>query len=109
MTVYIAETEGGMKVAGCGAIAYTKYRYIRFAPGDILYNVYKARKGVLEKVVLKNWRVINSDLIGGQFEVIYVDVLNALWNERDLIGYAEALVLAQAYRARMLAYAQQLC
>jgi hypothetical protein len=99
---------GGGSLGGCAIITYIKIYHTMFAAGDIVFNIDKAKKGVLEKVVIKRQRVINSVYTGGQFEVMYVDTLNALWNEWDLISHSEAVDWAQAHYERMLAEAAAL-
>jgi len=108
MAIYQIEAEGGLKAAGCGAIIYIKTYQTKFAPGDIVFSVQKARKGVIERVVIKKQKVINSAKTGGQFQVMYVDTYNGLWNEWDLISHSEALLLAQAYYEDLLIAAEAL-
>lgn len=99
---------GGCSIRGCAIITYIKTYTTKFAAGDIVFNVDKARKGVLEKVVIKKVRVINANKTGGAFEVMYVDTYNALWNEWDLVSHREALELAQEYYEFLLAEAAEL-
>ena len=108
MAVYDETTTGGGKVVGCAVITYVKVYTTAYATGDILFNAQKARKGVLEKVVIKRQKVIDSRFTGGQFQVMYVDTYNAYWNERDLVSHSDAIELAQAYYENLLIIANSL-
>jgi len=75
-----------------------------YAVGDILYYKQKAQfQGVLERVVIKKQRAIRSIATQGKIEVTYVDTLNALWNEDELVFHAEAVTLATVYLEDLLA------
>lgn len=94
---------GGAKTGGC-VIVLVSHQYVTmFGIGDILYNIHKARKGVLEKVVIKELVPIKQSLTYGQFRVIYKDTLNALWNETDLVDLETAKDLAEEYYEDLLA------
>jgi hypothetical protein len=108
MATYDETVAGGGKVAGCATITYIKVYTTLYAAGDIVFNVDKARRGVLEKVVIKKQKVINSAKTGGQFKVMYVDTLNALWNEWDLVSHAQAIEVAKTYYENLLADAESL-
>ena len=108
MAIYDETAANGGKVAGCATITYIKTYRTDFAAGDIVFNVDKARRGILEKVVIKKQKVINSIKTGGQFKVMYVDTLNALWNEWDLVSHAQAIEVAKAYYENLLADAESL-
>jgi hypothetical protein len=97
MAVFNENGAGGVNVAGCGIITYIDVHKTLYAARDILFNIYKAKKGVLEKVVIKKVKIINGKLTYGQFEVMYVDTYNALWNEWDLVSHSQAIVLATAH------------
>lgn len=103
MAVFNETGVGGVVPAGCGIITYIDVHQTLFATGDILFNIDKAKKGVLEKVVIKKVNIINAKFTGGQFEVMYVDTFNALWNETDLVSHAQAIILATAYYNDILA------
>ena len=99
---------GGGIVAGCGFITFVKSYVTLFGPGDITYNIDKAKVGVLERVVIKTQKVINEKRTGGLFQVMYVDTLNGLWNEWDLVSHAEAIAIATAYYEDLLEDAAEL-
>ncbi len=102
MSVYQETNNGGLVLKGCALIAYKKQYHIAYAAGDIAYNVNKARKGVLEKIVIKQARFFQNKKTLGAFSVIYVDTFNALWNERDLVGHAQAKSLAEYFLLNLL-------
>ena len=108
MADYFEDGVGGAKVVGCATIVYIKTYRTKFAAGDIVFNLHKARRGVLEKVVIKKQKIINSNMTGGQFQVMYVDTLNALWNEWDLVSHAQAIEIAQSYYQNLLEEAEKL-
>jgi len=95
--VYDEMGSGGMIVSGCMAFSHVHYVITTYGPGDMLYNVHKARKGILEKIVIKKPRVVQSAKTYGLAISLYVDTLNALWNEDDLVTYDEAVDLATDY------------
>ena len=105
MATFNETISGGAAIMGCAVITFFDRLITLFAAGDIVFNIDKARKGVMERIVIKKIKVINASLIGGQTEVMYVDTLNALWNEVDLIDYDDALALATAYYEALLAEA----
>jgi len=103
MAVFNETSAGGALTTGCAIITYVDVHQTLFAARDIVFNIDKAKRGILEKVVIKKVRIINGLLTSGQFEVMYVDTYNALWNEWDLVSHATALALATAYYGDVLA------
>lgn len=108
MAVFSNDGTGGSVVGGCGLITYVKSYVTLFGPGDITYNIHKAKVGILERVVVKKQKIINEQRTGGLFQVMYIDTLNALWNEWDLVSHAQAIALATAYYEDLLAEAESL-
>lgn len=82
---------GGLTVEGCGLATLLRNNlYVeRYRAGNILYAAHRARKGVLEKVVIKK--------VSGY---LYTDTLNGIWNEEDLVEFDDAVVLVETYIAR---------
>lgn len=99
---------GGERMSGCAILTYLKTYRTTFAAGDIVFIIDKAQKGVLEKIVIKKQKVINSLMTGGQFEVMYLDTLNALWNEWDLVSHAVAIAIVEDYYEALLVEANAL-
>jgi hypothetical protein len=99
---------GGVEVKSCSLIRYIQQVYTKYFARDILYNIHAARKGKLEKIVLKERLVSNFKRTYGRLNVVYKDTYNGLWNESDLIEYADAYALAQAYFEKMMMEAEKL-
>lgn len=102
MTIFNDTSSGGAVFGGCASVSYVKTYITEFGSGDIVYSLPKARKGILEKVVIKKTSTVNSKFTQGAFRVLYVDTLNSLWNERDLTSHANAISLAKAYYENLL-------
>lgn len=94
---------GGVGSAGCAVISMYHVYTTLYGIGDVLYNIDKARRGVLEKVVIKQIIRVKPSLTMGQFKVMYKDTLNGLWNEYDLVTPDQAQALALAYYNKLLA------
>ena len=89
---------GGVK-SGCCAVVEALYaRVTALGVGDTLYSIAKARRGKLEKVVIKAVRTVTSRRTYGSNRVIYQDTLNGLWNEYELVLHEEALALITIYK-----------
>lgn len=102
MGVFLETSNGGSTVSGCALITYCKVYITAFGPGDIVYNINKAKRGIIEKIVIKNQKIINKSKTNGLFEVMYIDTLNALWNEWELISHSQAITLATRYYEDLL-------
>lgn len=88
---------GGVEIGGCLTIEILYPRVTALGVGDTLYSIAKARRGKLEKVVIKAVRTVTSRRTYGSNRVIYQDTLNGLWNEYDLVLHEEALALITIY------------
>jgi len=95
--VYDELTSGGLRVGGCPFVGVLRASVTAFGIGDTVYNIAKARRGFLEKVVIKVVRTVVSRRTQGANRVLYVDTLNGLWNEYDLVVYEKAVELIQMY------------
>jgi hypothetical protein len=94
---------GGLRVSGCWVITVSHIYITAYGIGDILYDVKKARRGVLERIVIKQIVPVKQSLTGGQFVALYKDTLNGLWNENDLVSSATAKAMAENYYTQLLA------
>jgi hypothetical protein len=102
--IYTATSSGGSEVSGDAAVTKTHPTptYVgNFVPGDVLYNVAKARKGVLERVVIKSVRAVTNRKTLGVTAVLYEDTFNGLWNEWDLVRREEAIAVILNYQAKL--------
>lgn len=106
--IYNETMSGGAVVNSCASI-FTSHIYTTlYGIGDALYSAPKARRGVLEKIVIKQIVPIKASLVGGMFVVMYKDTFNGLWNEDELITLDDAKALAIAYYNFLLAQIQDI-
>lgn len=88
---------GSVIVSGCGEYTYAKnYPYL-WNVGDTCFLKYKAIKGKLEKIVIKEIKIVTNYEIDGEIRFMYVDTFNALYNEGDLLTQFDAVNLAKQY------------
>jgi hypothetical protein len=92
---------GGLFVFCCAATSGSHIFETAFSPRDVLYNVYKARHGIMERVVIKEIVPCKLYITQGLFRAMYRDTFNALWNEWDLVSFTDAQALAIAYWERL--------
>ncbi len=90
---------GGITIGGCAAVSYTPEYAHRWPLGTRLYALYKARRGCLEAVVLKQVRVVQNVKTGALTYIMYVDTLNGLWDEDELVELADAQAAVAAFDA----------
>lgn len=102
MSTFNEVITGGLTIFGCALITFLDELRTKYGQGDIVYNVNKARLGVLEKVVVKKQRIIRNIKTHGKFIVLYFDTFNGLWNEWDLVPLSEAQLLATIYLQSLL-------
>jgi len=99
---------GGVSDGGC-AVPVAMYSSVtKYGLGDTLYNVAKARRGVLEKVVIKSIRSMATRRTAGRETTLYQDTFNGLWNEWDLVPLGKALVMVEEHRLRLADEARKL-
>jgi hypothetical protein len=102
MAIYNISLNGGVVVGGCCTEQFTQNIQTLYGPGDIVYSRLKAMRGTLEKVVIKQQKLIKNKRTYNRFVVMYIDTLNGLWNEWDLIELEEAKLLAEDYLTDIL-------
>lgn len=102
MATFSETGNGGSTTGGCALITYCKIYVTAFGPGDIVYNVHKAKRGIMEKIVIKKQKIIDRSKTNGLFAVMYIDTFNALWNEWDLVSHSQAITLATSYYEGLL-------
>jgi hypothetical protein len=91
MATFNELAEGGALTGGCVVPKLTHRRQSYFGPGDIAYDARKARQGVLEPVAIKKHKML---WLGRSQSVLYIDTLNGMWNETDLVDFRTAAALA---------------
>lgn len=111
MSLYSYIASGGLNIEKCGRWYDFQPAYFRitaFSVGDQAWIKWKAQIGVLESVVIKKIRIFPYLYLGrGGSTIIYVDTFNAIYNEWDLLSYADALTIATNYINQKLASASQ--
>lgn len=95
--IFHETTSGGATLAGQAAADRLRPVRTTFGVGDTVYVAAKAKRGGLEKVVVKEVRSVISRRTHGSNRVLYRDTLNGLWNEGDLVPYQSALELIADY------------
>ncbi len=82
---------GGVQVFNCADCKFSITRHYEFPIGSILFIKAKAMKGLYRRVVIKEVRFPSA------YVNLYVDTLNALWNEDELVSHQTAIALIQQY------------
>ena len=88
---------GNININGCGAISKNENFASKYQKGDKVWLYYKAKKGILESVVIKELRVLSGSFSYNKIVSIYVDTYNFLYNEEELIPLNLALELKDKY------------
>ena len=109
---YTYTTTGGVLVGGCVPFEVNFFYITRFNIGSIVLSKKKKKKGIFEKIAIKDIRFSNKNahpfgtsMKRYNYAPLYIDSYNGYHNEEDLCGYSEASALAEAYRIK---YAAQL-
>lgn len=92
--------KGVIEIGGCALLEITKQFVVKFGIGSKAYRIDKARKGILEVVVIKKINRVKTSY--GDYIINYVDTFNAVWFESDLAYQSEAVALAIAYWNKVL-------
>lgn len=97
MSNYNYAGSGNATINGC----YAAYKNINFrtkyAVGDVLYLKYKAQKGILESIFIRNVRILGGAFSFNQIVGIYTDNYNFIYNEDELLYLNEAIILKEKY------------
>jgi len=91
------EGEGVISIGSCTKYYEKQKLTIKYTAGDTLFLKYKAIKGKIEKITIKEIRVVSNRSIYGAFAFVYVDTMNSLYTDKDLCTEIEALNLAETY------------
>lgn len=75
---------------------------IKYSVGSIVYPIYKAEVGILEKVAIKSYHVLVEQSTENYPVVRYKDTFNAIWFEDELCSKTEAVELATNYYNQLL-------
>jgi hypothetical protein len=112
MPSYPYAASGGLKFSVCSKYWKTINYPHKWSPGDVLFSKLKDMVGEFEKVDIKEVRLVMNYGTNGKMIFIYVDTLNSLWNEYDLIQEYDALLIAKAYyekRITLTTFANYVC
>jgi hypothetical protein len=91
---------GGAKTGGCALTGVAHYILTSFQANDTAYVRDSAKRGILEKVVVKEVLLTRNRLTFNQYLVKYKDTFNRLYIEGDLLDEYNALLLIEAYLER---------
>mgnify|MGYP003419621328 CR=1 FL=1 len=104
MSSYFFESSGSFSVGGCSLFSSYAYYWCKYSIGSIVYLRSKALKGKFEKIVIKSIiipkfydpaKIILRKNIYAR--TVYVDSMNALFLENELINYDDAVYYANNY------------
>lgn len=96
--------QGSVAINGCCTYYFIPRVEYKYKPGDIVYYKPKAEQGKLEKIVIKKVHVVRNGQTYGKFVFMYVDTLNSLYNQYDLIWEQEAMLLIKAYLEKQIKF-----
>lgn len=85
-----------MRIKGCTKYKVNKNIPINLSNGDLLYIIYKAKKGVLERIAIKTHQINSID------GVQYFDTFNRVWFEYELCDENTANDYVDAYNQYIL-------
>lgn len=88
---------GTIFLSSCTPINFRRNWPYRFAIGDTCFLRFRAMKGKLEKIVIKEVRVVSNDYTYGAVKFMYIDTFNAIYGEEDVMTEKEAILLAKQY------------
>jgi len=100
---YSYTAQGGVKLQFCNNFWQINNYVHKWSPGDVCFFKNAAMKGNLEKIVVKQVKVISKKYTNGAVIFLYIDTLNGLFNEEELISEYDALLLAKQYYEIQLA------
>jgi len=72
--------------------------------GDLLFIVPSAHKGILEKVTIKQVKLISKQLTNGVIYFLYIDTTNGIYQEDELTTEYNALIIAKRYFEKQLSF-----
>lgn len=104
---YQYEGSGGISVGGCAETTATRFYFIDFPIGTVAYLKYRAAKGTLEKIVVKEALLTDINRSFSDRVQLYKDTYNFLYNLSELCTYDEAVALIEAYEADQLRRAKE--
>jgi hypothetical protein len=97
---------GSIQLKGCAGVVGKYFYQTKFGERSAAYTLQKAKKGIIEKIVVKQVILHRSPKTYNQIVWLYKDTFNGLWNESDLLTHQEAIDIATAYLEKKQAEAQ---
>lgn len=98
------DAEGGINVNGCSALGLEPNYELKYSPGERVWVSAKARKGLVESVVIKrysrNRRRSRISYEGAHWQIAYTDTFNRVWMEYELATEQEAAEMVADYDSR---------
>lgn len=91
---YVHPNSGIVVVSGCARVERRIFVNYKWGERSVVFLKYKAEKGVMEKIAVKKV-ILNFKL--GSYTPVYMDNLNSLYNEEELINEEQAKTLVQLY------------
>lgn len=95
--------QGSIALNGCCTFYFIPRVEYKYQPGQIVYYKPKAEQGKLEKIVIKKVHVVRNEQTYGKFVFMYIDTLNSIYNQYDLIWEDEAMLLIRDYLEKQIA------
>lgn len=107
---------GLLQLGGCADFTLQYYWTYAYAIGSVVYVQRKARKGIYERVYIKDVRLSGIHLRAMQltatpvkgYKPLYVDSFNGYWNEDELVSYETATLLINQYLAFAASQAKEM-
>lgn len=93
-SAYTYQSSGSVGISGCADFVVTIYAKAIFKEGDSAYEARLAKKGRVEKLVIKKILAVSNR---GLNQINYIDTLNGVYLEEELVNHGEAIELAIAY------------
>jgi len=97
MNSYTYIPNGQIDIKGCSENKRSIFVFYKWGERSVVYVKPKAIRGILERIAVK--RVIMNFKLG-KYPPIYVDNLNSLYNEDELISETEAKGIVRDYIKR---------
>lgn len=88
---------GNIKINSCSTVSKKENFLSKYQKGDKAWLYYKAKRGILESVVIKELRIIGGAFSYNQVVSIYIDTYNFYYNEQELIKENEAKDLVREF------------
>ncbi len=89
-----------MRLTGCATYAQSDYVDLPFSIGATVYSIAESKKGMVRKIVIKNYRIIKKS---GVYIVQLFDTTNRIWFSNELCDIFNATTYAENYYLSQIA------